>query len=53
MQERLKVEFENLANRIMKDNSNELIKTSQTNLGMILNPLKTTSRISRKGGDSL
>ena len=40
VQGRLKVEFENLANKIAKENSAEFAKASKENLGNILNPLK-------------
>jgi DNA recombination protein RmuC len=41
MQNRLKIEFENLANRILEEKSNKFTAQNQTNLEQVLGPLKT------------
>lgn len=40
LQQRLTTEFENMANRILKERAAELSETSKKDLGAILNPLK-------------
>lgn len=40
LQKRLTVEFENIANRVMKQRSEEFTLSNQKNLGELLNPLK-------------
>ncbi|MDD5570066.1 MAG: DNA recombination protein RmuC [Bacteroidales bacterium] len=40
MQKKLVAEFENLANKILKENSREFTEKNQKNIGDILNPLK-------------
>jgi len=40
LQKRLQTEFENIANRILKERSNEFIQHNEKNIGEILNPLK-------------
>ncbi|MFA8434030.1 MAG: DNA recombination protein RmuC [Marinifilaceae bacterium] len=40
LQERLQTEFENIATRILKQNSQEFTQSNQKNMGEILNPLK-------------
>ena len=41
MQNRLKTEFENLANRILEEKSSKFAAQNQTNLEQVLGPLKT------------
>lgn len=40
LQKRLQAEFENIANRILKERSNEFVQHNEKNIGEILNPLK-------------
>jgi DNA recombination protein RmuC len=40
LQQKLQVEFENIANRILKERSNEFVQHNEKNIGEILNPLK-------------
>lgn len=40
LQKRLQTEFENIANRILKERSNEFVQHNEKNIGEILNPLK-------------
>jgi DNA recombination protein RmuC len=41
MQAHLKTEFENLANKILEDNTVKFTEQNQKNIGQLLNPLKT------------
>ena len=40
VQKKLQAEFENIANRILKERSNEFVQHNEKNIGEILNPLK-------------
>lgn len=40
LQKQLQTEFENIANRILKERSNEFVQHNEKNIGEILNPLK-------------
>jgi DNA recombination protein RmuC len=40
VQKKLQTEFENIANRILKERSNEFVQHNEKNIGEILNPLK-------------
>ncbi|MBP1638654.1 MAG: hypothetical protein H6Q17_237 [Bacteroidetes bacterium] len=40
LQQKLQTEFENIANRILKERSNEFVQHNEKNIGEILNPLK-------------
>lgn len=40
LQKKLQTEFENIANRILKERSNEFVQHNEKNIGEILNPLK-------------
>ncbi|MTK53233.1 DNA recombination protein RmuC [Paludibacter sp.] len=40
LQKKLQTEFENIANRILKERSNEFVQHNEKNIGEILNPLR-------------
>lgn len=40
LQKQMQTEFENIANRILKERSNEFVQHNEKNIGEILNPLK-------------
>ncbi len=51
LQKRLTTEFENIANRIMKERAAEFSVFNEKQLGEVLNPAKRQNNIVRKAGE--